>query len=174
MESERTAQDLPVPSPKALLALPVDLPPDLNGSSGTNRAFGTGCQIVAKNDIEAICVWLAEYRESSHTLRSYQREVLRLLLWAVEVRREPLSSLTREDFMLFEVFLSDPACRISLRRQNFFQPGGSSPSLSVQSRQQTIGILSNLFNYLVSAGDLAANPLSLRRGRRRKTQELNA
>ena len=41
---------------------------------------------------------LAEYRDSAHTLRSYQREISRLLFWAVEVRRKPLSSLNREDY----------------------------------------------------------------------------
>jgi integrase/recombinase XerC len=171
METEQTAPYLTVPSPKALLALPTLLPPELNGYSGANRTSGTSCQIAAKNDVEAICVWLAEYRESPHTLRSYRREVSRLLFWAVEVRRKPLSSLTREDFMLFEAFLSDPGCRMSLRRQSSFRPSGSFPSFSVQSRQQAIGILCNLFNYLVSAGYLAANPLALHRGNRRKTQE---
>jgi integrase/recombinase XerC len=171
METEQTAQILPTHSHRKLLTLPTILPPDLNGSSGTNRIVGVGCQLAAKNDIEAICVWLAEYRDSPHTLRSYRREVSRLLLWTLEVRRKPLSSLTREDFMLFEAFLSDPGCRISLRRQSVFKPGGRSPSLSVQSRQQAMGILCNLLNYLVSAGYLAANPLALHRGNRRKTQE---
>jgi hypothetical protein len=132
---------------------------------------GTSCQIAASNDIEAICLWLAEYRDSPHTSRSYQMEVRRLLLWAIELRRKPLSSLTREDFMLFEAFLSDSDSRLSLMQQSSFKPATRAPRLSVQSRQHAIGILSNLFNYLVSAGYLAANPLALRRGRRRKLQK---
>ena len=71
METQKT-ENLPVPSPRTLLTLPTRLSPDLDGSSGTNRAGRTSCQIAAKNDIEAICVWLAEYRDSPHTLRSYQ------------------------------------------------------------------------------------------------------
>ena len=171
MEIEQTAQNLPVLSLETLLILPTRLSPDLDGSAGTNRAECASCQIAAKNDIEAICVWLAEYRHSPHTLRSYQKEVLRLLFWAIELRRKPLSSLTREDFLLFEAFLSDPDSRLSLTQQISSKPAGRAPRLSAQSRQQAIGILSNLLNYLVSAGYLAANPLALRRGRRRRVQE---
>ena len=171
METQKT-ENLPVPSPRTLLALPTRLSPDLDGSLGANRAERKSCQIAAKNDIEAICVWLAEYRDSPHTLRSYRREISRLLFWAIELRRKPISSLTREDFMLFEAFLSDPGSHSSLMQQSSSKPAGRAPSLSVQSRQQAIGILGNLFNYLVSAGYLAANPLALRRGRRRKAQEL--
>jgi integrase/recombinase XerC len=73
--------------------------------------------------------------------------------------------------MLFEAFLSDPGSRLSLTQQSSSKPARGAPRLSVQSRQQAIGILSNFFDYLVGAGYLAANPLALRRGRRRKTQE---
>jgi hypothetical protein len=150
MEIEQTAQNLPVLSLQTLLILPTRLSPDLDGSAGANRAECASCQIAAKNDIEAICVWLAEYRDSPHTLRSYQKEVSRLLFWAIESRRKPLSSLTREDFLLFEAFLSDPDSRLSLIQQISSKPAGRAPRLSAQSRQQAIGILSNLFNYLVA------------------------
>ena len=75
MGTQQTAQNLPVPSPRTFLTLPTRLSPDLDGSLGANRADCTSCQIAAKNDIEAIWVWLAEYRDSPHTFRSYQREV---------------------------------------------------------------------------------------------------
>ena len=80
METQK-AENLPVPSPRTLLTLPTRLSPDLDGSLGANRGERKSCQIAASTDIEAICVWLAEYRDSPHTLRSYQREVSRLLAW---------------------------------------------------------------------------------------------
>jgi hypothetical protein len=38
METQERGQNLPVPSPRTLLALPTRLPPDLNGSLGGYRA----------------------------------------------------------------------------------------------------------------------------------------
>jgi integrase/recombinase XerC len=39
-------------------------------------------QIAADSDVEAVRLWLAEYAGSPHTLRSYRKEAVRLLLWA--------------------------------------------------------------------------------------------
>lgn len=124
-------------------------------------------QIAADTGIEAVRLWLAEYAGSPHTLRSYRKEAVRLLIWATRALGKPLSSLTREDFLLYERFLAappadwaDPAlpCRGGSRRL-FDGP------LSERSRRQALGILSGLFNYLVAAGYLAGNPLALRRSR---------
>lgn len=110
-------------------------------------------------------LWLAEYAGSPHTLRSYRKEAVRLLVWATRALGKPLSSLTREDFLLYERFLAaptanwtDPARRGGARRL-FDGP------LAERSRRQALGILSGLFNYLVAAGYLAGNPLALRRSR---------
>ncbi|WP_018441895.1 tyrosine-type recombinase/integrase [Trinickia symbiotica] len=152
------------PSP---LTLAIALPVTLDGSLGTNRANGRHKQIAANTDIEAVRLWLAEYNASPHTLRSYRKEAVRLLLWATQTLAKPLSSLTREDFLLYECFLASPSGdwadperpRRGGTRRLFEGP------LSERSRHQALGILSGLMTYLVSAGYLGGNPLALRRGR---------
>ncbi|MFM0197761.1 tyrosine-type recombinase/integrase [Paraburkholderia strydomiana] len=153
----------PPESPDSLLSLA--LPAALDGRDGTNRARGGQMQIAADSDVEAVRLWLAEYAGSPHTLRSYRKEALRLLMWATRTLGKPLSSLTREDFLLYERFLAAPAGdwadparpRRGGMRRLFAGP------LSERSRHQALGIVSGLLSYLVSAGYLAGNPLALRR-----------
>ena len=83
----------------------------LDGSIGSNRAELYLCQISAKNDLEAVHCWLNEYKNRETTYRSYQKEAERLLLWCVNQRQKPLSSLTREDLEVYFEFLSDPKPR---------------------------------------------------------------
>lgn len=157
--------NLPVPAAEAILALA--LPAGLDGRGGTNRASGASQQIAADTDLEAVHAWLAEYAHSPHTLRSYRKEAVRLLLWATRVLGKPLSSLTRDDFLLYERFLAaptvdwvDPALpRRGGARRLFDGP------LSEGSRRQALVILSGLCNFLVASGYLAGNPLALRRSR---------
>ncbi|AMK79124.1 MULTISPECIES: tyrosine-type recombinase/integrase [Methylomonas] len=138
----------------------------LDGRDGSNRAQGHR-QIAADTDIEAVRLWLAEYHDSPHTLRSYRKEAVRLLIWATEYLGKPMSSMTREDFLTYEAFLASPTSdwndprrpRRGSDRRLFDGP------LSPQSIRQTMGILSGLFGYLVAAGYLAGNPLVLRRRR---------
>ncbi|CAE6910354.1 Tyrosine recombinase XerC [Paraburkholderia domus] len=148
-------------------SLAITLPTALDGSLGTNRTNGRYKQIAADTDVEAVRLWLAEYSASPHTLRSYRKEAVRLLLWATGALGKPLSSLTREDFLLYERFLAAPSGdwadperpRRGGTRRLFEGP------LSERSQHQALGILSGLMTYLVSAGYLAGNPLALRRSR---------
>lgn len=143
----------------------------LDGRQGSNRARGGACQLSAQTDLQAVHAWLAEYVNSPHTLRSYRKEVERLLVWATRGQGKPLSSLTREDLMAYEAFLAQPSDdwidpRLPRRgggRRLFDGP------LSPRSVRHALGILSGLFNYLVAAGYLAGNPLALRRGRTART-----
>ena len=152
--------------------LTIVLPIALDGSLGTNRASGLHKQIAADTDVEAVRLWLAEYTASPHTLRSYRKEAVRLLLWTTQTLGKPLSSLTREDFLLYERFLASPTGdwadpqlpRRGRTRRLFDGP------LSERSQHQALGILSGLMTYLVSAGYLAGNPLALRRGRNTSTK----
>lgn len=73
---------------------------------GGGRARGGRIQIAADCDVEAVRLWLAEYAGSPHTLRSYRKDAVRLLHWATRTLGKPLSSLTREDFLLYERFLA--------------------------------------------------------------------
>ena len=86
----------------------IPIPIALNGREGTNRVRDGVRQITADTDVEAISLWLAEYADSPHTLRSYRKEAARLLIWAIQWRGKPLSSLTREDVLAYENFLANP------------------------------------------------------------------
>jgi integrase/recombinase XerC len=156
-----------LPLPDALAVIP--LAPALDGRHGSNRARGGVCQIGAETDLDAVRLWLAEYADSPHTLRSYRKEAARLLLWAARVPGKPLSGLTCEDLLAYEAFLASPALEWvepGLPRRG---PGHRlfEGPLSARSVRQALGILSGLFGYLVAAGYLAGNPLALRRRRSR-------
>jgi integrase len=146
------------------------IPEALSGYNGSNRARDMTCQLAADNDLQAIQAWLAEFRDSPQTLRHYRKEAERLLLWALLERRKPLSSLTREDCLLYEDFLADPqprerwcaprAPRFSPLWRPFQGP------LTASSRRTALLVINSLLSYLVKAGYLAGNPLALvkRRG----------
>lgn len=145
----------------------VTLSPVLDGSNGSNRTRGGVRQIAADTDVEAIRLWLAEYADSPHTLRSYRKEAVRLLVWAAQGLNKPLSSLNREDLLAYEIFLARPSVEWidpALPRRGGGRRLFKGP-LSPRSVRQAMGILSGLFGYLVAAGYLAGNPLALRRRR---------
>ena len=156
-----------VADPPRTITFPI--PEQLDGREGSNRSRGGRCQLKASNDIEAVSAWLAEYADTPHTLRSYRKEVERLLLWATGARGKALSSLTREDLLAYEAFLANPGAEWMSRElprhgsnRRLFER-----ALSAGSVRHAMGIVSGLFGYLVAAGYLAGNPLALRR--RRKT-----
>jgi site-specific recombinase XerD len=166
---ERTGVPLPLER--------IELPVTLDGRYGRNRAArGSHCQLSARNDIEAIHAWLAEFRDSPRTQRHYRKEAERLLLWAIIERGKALSDLTREDCVGYEEFLSDPqpeqrwcgprAPRFSASWRPFLGP------LSATSQRTTLLVINSLFSYLVKAGYLAGNPLALMR--RIKRGEINS
>jgi site-specific recombinase XerD len=121
--------------------------------------------------MEAINAWLGEFTDSPQTLRHYQKEAERLLLWALLQRQKALSSLTREDCLAFQGFLTNPqpvadwcgprAPRMSPCWRPFRGP------LSAASQQTALLVIHSLFSYLVKAGYLAGNPLALVRRRNR-------
>ncbi|QOT82061.1 tyrosine-type recombinase/integrase [Cupriavidus basilensis] len=160
----------------ALPATPIErlrLPAELSGAAGSNRARGGTPQISATDDLAAVTAWLARYTDTPATLQTYRREVERLLLWAVLQHGKPLSSLTHEDLLLYERFLADPqpAARWVMASRKKLARGapGWRPfagPLSPASARHAMVILNTLFAWLVSAGYLAGNPLSLARSRR--------
>lgn len=159
-------------APRPLDAL--DLPADLDGRDGANRAQGR-MQIAAANDLDAIRAWLARVADSKATFETYRKEGERLLLWSIVQQAKPLSSLTHEDLIAYQHFLADPQpaarwvagggrkhARDDPRWRPFYGP------LSAASQRQAMVILNALFSWLVSAGYLAGNPLSLSRQRSRR------
>jgi integrase/recombinase XerD len=169
----------PVSTPPGLLSglAPIDtltLPADLDGQHGLNRARQGIPQIAADNDVDAIKAWLARYIDSRATFESYRKEAERLLLWSTVELRKPLSSLTHEDLLAYGRFLEDPQpaqrwvmhARKLSRSDPLWRPFAG--PLSAASRHQAVIILNGLFSWLVNAGYLAGNPLSLSRQRRRR------
>lgn len=148
----------------------------LDGSVGTNRAIGNRPQIAANTDIDAIRVWLARYLDTKTTFDSYRKEAERLLIWAVSELGKPLSSLTHEDLLVFQRFLADPQpehkwimqSRKVARDDDRWRPFAG--PLSPTSQRQAFVILNGMFSWLVNAGYLAGNPLSLSRNRQRKAK----
>lgn len=150
----------------------LQLPKHLTGNVGINRYDKKHCQISATNDWQAIQCWLNEFYDSPQTLRNYRKEAERLLLWSINQRQKALSDLGREDFQFYQEFLVDPqpsniwcgprAERTSPKWRPFKGP------LSDNSQRQALIIINALFSYLVDAGYLAGNPLSLIRRRNRK------
>jgi site-specific recombinase XerD len=118
--------------------------------------------------------WLARYADTPATLASYRKEAERLLLWCVHQRDLAMSSLTHEDLLMYERFLADPQPAerwVMAVRQ---RPGRDSPQwrpfagpLSSASQRHALSIINAMFSWLVEAGYLAGNPLSLGRRRRR-------
>lgn len=153
----------------------LQLPSDLDGSRGENRAIGKAAQIAAGSDLQAIQAWLARFADTRTTFDSYRKEAERLYLWAVFQLGRPISSLTHEDFLVYQRFLADPQPRDKWvagggrkhprgdpRWRPFYGP------LSPASQRQTMVILNAMFAWLVQAGYLAGNPLSLARQRARR------
>lgn len=150
---------------------------DLDGQHGTNRATGNHPQISAQNDIDAIKAWLARFADTKTTFDNYRKEAERLLLWSTVQQQKPISSLTHEDLLRYQHFLGDPqpAARWIMRDGRKFGRSHAewrpfAGPLSPSSRRQAFIILNTLFSWLVNAGYLAGNPLSLARQRTRKAK----
>lgn len=161
--------------PTCFEALP--LPLGLDGSRGSNRAVGKTPQTAATNDLEAIQAWLARFVDTKTTFDTYRKEAERLYLWAVFQLGKPLSSLTHEDILVYQRFLSDPQPRerwvATTRKKHARGDPRWRPfcgPLSPSSQRQAMIILNVMFAWLVEAGYLAGNPLSLSRHRARRAK----
>lgn len=155
----------------------LHLPADLDGSTGGNRACAESTVIAARNDLQALAAWLARFAETPTTFSNYRKEVERLLLWSTVELRKPLSSLTHEDLLVYQRFLADPQPAPRWICPTGRKPGRRDPAwrpfagpLSPTSQRQALVILNVLFSWLVNAGYLAGNPLSLSRQRARKAK----
>jgi site-specific recombinase XerD len=150
------------------------IPPELDGGAGMNRATAGRAQIAATNDLDAIRAWLSRFVDTKTTFENYRKEAERLLLWSLTALGKPLSSLTHEDCLRYQHFLADPQpaatwvagggrkhARTDTRWRPFYGP------LSPSSQRQATVILNAMFSWLVQAGYLAGNPLSLSRQRTR-------
>jgi len=144
-----------------------------------NKKLGTAL-IDANNDAEAIASFLNEYKDSPETLRSYAKEIERLLLWCIYVSKINISSLRRNHLMNYQAFLKHPTpkkswCGSSVARVK--KNGSLNPNwrpfvkeLGANSIQKAIKILDSFFNYLVQTNYLTGNPLAVDRRRKKRHQ----
>ncbi|NOQ65254.1 MAG: tyrosine-type recombinase/integrase [Methyloprofundus sp.] len=153
------------------------LPAKLDGSEGSNRAIGKPAQITASSDLQAIQAWLACFADTKTTFSNYRKEAERLYLWAVFQLGKPVSSLTHEDLLIYKRFIQDPQPRDKwvsdggrkyARNHELWRPFYR--ELSPASQRQAMVILNVMFAWLVNAGYLAGNPLSLSRQRAKKVK----
>ncbi len=148
-----------------------------------NKELGN-CLIEADNDAEAISAFLREYKESKETLRSYAKEVERLLLWCIHKAKINISSLRRNHLQDYQNFLRNPEpvkiwCGPTVSRLT--KDGAINPAWRVfvsglgnSSVNKALTILDSFFNYLVQANYLIGNPLAVdRRRKKRQVRESN-
>lgn len=166
LQSEQLARV--VPAQTALVPLEKLLvPTELDGSRGRYRAPMEHCLFAARNDYDAIGVWLASrggkiQRDGlSLTQLAYRREAERLLLWSILERRKPISSLTVEDAIAYMDFLAaPPAAWCGKRHQQRWSPlwRPLEGPLSPKGRRQAGTILRTLYTFLIAQGYLIGNP----------------
>ncbi|MGF6851404.1 tyrosine-type recombinase/integrase [Paraburkholderia sp. CI3] len=163
---------LPAPRPNDALELPASL----DGRHGANRATGR-MQVAAATDLDAVRAWLARFVETKTTFDNYRKEAERLLLWSTRQMAKPLSSLTHEDLLVYQHFLADPQPVARWTADGGRKHPRSDPrwrpfygALSESSQRQAMVILNVMFAWLVQAGYLAGNPLSLSRQRARRAR----
>lgn len=141
----------------------LDLPASLDGSATTRGPALFDSPLAARNDIEAVELWLDRYSNRDGTFRSYRQSVEKCLVWAVAQRGKPLSSLDATDAKLFTSFLADLAPKeIWLSRSasrgdlGHWTPFKKPPS--ARSIDQTIRVLSLMFDWWRHGGYVRSNP----------------
>jgi site-specific recombinase XerD len=160
---------------------PNTLAKDIMTFSGDNYNKELGSALIdARNDGQAISSFLREYKDSHETLRSYAKEVERLLLWCIHVAHINISSLRRDHLLDYQEFLKNPHpkkqwCGPSTARytkqgvvNEHWRPFVK--GLSSSSLKKTLRIIDSFFNYLVQTNYLVGNPLAVDRRRKRRNQ----
>lgn len=148
----------------------TDVPSDLDGSSGGNRAPTDGLQVPLGNDREAIGHFLEQYAGSPGTHRIYSRECERIALWAFHVLRKPLSSLNSSDVERYIEFLASPAqtwCGPKMSRETEDWRPFVGP-LATSARLTALSAVNTMLSHWVQAGYLKGNPLGLFRQLKQK------
>jgi len=151
----------------------LTISPELDGSEGLNRGKEV-TDISAQNDLDAFNEVLKRHEKHPHTLRTYRKELERLLLWAVVERGKAMSSLNHTDAQDYVAFVQNPqpAARwIEAQRApssgtsvTESTVGRGSPAwrpfrgpLSPESTIHAIRVIHSAFNFLLQHGYLAKN-----------------
>lgn len=132
---------------------------NLNGAVGLNRNTAY-CLISARDDLEAIHAYLLRFRDRPPTLRAYQKELERFLLWCVLRRGIAMSSALNEDCEAYKAFLAAPdaawmGSRTS-RKSSAWRPFAG--HLEPQSQRYAVQALRTFFAWLANVRYLGGNP----------------
>lgn len=126
------------------------------------------------NDIDAINLWLFEFKQSTNTLTSYRQSAERFYLW-LQHKSMKLSDVTRETVLEYQEFLENPHpydiwCGPSKPREDKdWKP--FIKGLSANSVRLNLQILGSLYHYLILNQYLNSNPWRLIKKRNlQKTQ----
>lgn len=125
------------------------------------------CYILATNDVEAMYVWVQQFKDTPTTLRAYQKEAERLLLWCSFEKGLGLGELKAEHFEEYFNFLQNPPAswlntKKQLRAERYtidWRP--LTGALKKASLLFAVRVINGLMNYLVDAKYLIANPIKL-------------
>jgi site-specific recombinase XerD len=136
------------------------VPPHLDGRTGQFRTLGPNV-LDAQTDLQAVLGWLARYRESPRTLQSYQRTVECFYLFCVIQLGKPLSSVAETDLMAYRDFLRAPQAhwvQVGRPERDSTDWRPLKGPLSPSSQRHAFTVLASLFQGLMEAGYLRANP----------------
>lgn len=154
--------------------------PDLDGSRGLNRATPNPSEPVASTDLDAAREFINTHRATPTTERNYTKEIERLILWAINVKRKAFSSLSYADMEEYIEFLDKPEpievwsskrkfpresaeWRPFVMRELSPEKDGTPPrlvaGLASSSRLTAMASLSSVFTWLVDYGYLIKNPM---------------
>ena len=116
----------------------------------------------ASTDMEAVRAWIQARCSSAATVKSYERETRRLMLWLHRERgARNLAGMTVEDCLAYQAFLQHiPPGWISRNRLSPGEPGWApfKGPLTPASQLQAIKILGGLFAWLTASKYLDGNP----------------
>ena len=125
------------------------------------------CQIDCRNDLEAVQVWLDQYKTQPTTYKAYQKEVERFILWCIYERGSTIGELKVADFNEYFKFLNSPPNSWRTSRAGLRQGRGKGDwrpflgSLTRSSLLFAVKVINSLMNYLVAADYVRTNPIKL-------------
>ncbi len=154
----------------------ICLPPELDGSQGTNRGKRENCALQADRDTDAIMAWLAARATNKNTQTVYRKEAERFLLWGAFEKDKAMSSLSIEDCSEYLRWLEqlgrtdekewtkrwrEPQTtwigpKNVPRTSPDWKPFNS--ALSLSSRRSAFVVVRQLFSFLQKTGYLQFNP----------------
>lgn len=149
----------------------MQLPDNLDGSAGANRAPLPRCMIRVRDDYQAIKCWLSQWPEASTTRRAYRKEAERFLAWMILERGKAFSDGIADDCLAYRTFLADPqpAARwrgpqvprvVTVSGTDLHNPAWRpfTGQLSPRSAAYAETVLAGLCGWLVARGYLDSNP----------------